>query len=74
MERALPDAFITDYRVTAREIEILAILAQGKTAAEIGQTLFISQRTVAAHLYNVYRKCGVKNRVELLRKIAEYRG
>lgn len=70
----VPEAFVIDYQITPREAELLAVLAQGKTAVQIGETLFISQRTVEAHLYNVYRKCGVKNRVELLGKIGSYRG
>jgi DNA-binding CsgD family transcriptional regulator len=70
----VPGSFITDYQITPREAEILAVLAEGKTAVHIGETLFISQRTVEAHLYNVYRKCNVKNRVVLLTKIASYRG
>ena len=68
----LPDAYLTDYRITGREAEVLALLVTGLTSAEIAARLFISQRTVEAHVYNVYRKCGVGNRVELLAKISAY--
>ena len=42
---------------------------QGKTNKEIEDDLFISIKTVKAHLYNVYKKMGVKNRLELINKI-----
>ena len=71
---SVPDAFLVDYQITPREAEILRVLISGRTAGQIGEALFISQRTVEAHLRNVYRKCGVGNRVELMAKIAGYRG
>lgn len=70
----VPQSFITDYGITPREAEILRVLVGGRTASQIGEELFIPQRTVEAHLYNVYRKCGVRNRVELVNRIAGYRG
>lgn len=69
----IPDAYLTDYRITKREAEVLALLLTGLTSAEIAGKLFVSQRTVEAHLYNVYGKCGVGNRVELVAKISSYR-
>ena len=71
---SVPDSFLNDYQITRRESEILLVLISGRTAGQIGETLFISQRTVEAHLRNIYRKCGVGNRVELMAKIAGYRG
>lgn len=68
----IPDAYLTDYRITKREAEVLAFLVIGLTSAEIADRLFISQRTVEAHLYNVYRKCDVGNRVELVAKLSSY--
>jgi DNA-binding CsgD family transcriptional regulator len=69
----IPAAFVSDYTISPREAEILRVLVTGKTSGEIGEELFISQRTVEAHLYRIYRKCNVSNRVELLNRIAEYR-
>ena len=68
----IPDAYLVDYRITKRELEVLSLLLKGLTSAEIAEKLFISQRTVEAHLYNVYSKCGVSNRVELMAKISTY--
>jgi len=70
----VPAAFVTDHSISPREAEILRVLVTGRTSAEIGEQLFISQRTVEAHLYRIYRKCGVGNRVELLNRITSYRG
>jgi HD-GYP domain-containing protein (c-di-GMP phosphodiesterase class II) len=48
--------------LTAREIEVLGLLAQGFTNGEIAQRLFISAKTVRNHLEHVYLKAGVTNR------------
>ena len=61
-----------DFSISAREREILASLLTGKTSKEIGGQLFISQRTVETHLQNIFRKCGVSNRVELVNLVNRY--
>ena len=50
--------------LTAREREVLGLLAQGLTNKDIAQNLFVSVRTVEAHLRNVYGKLGVRSRTE----------
>jgi len=50
--------------LTARETEVLRALADGLTNREIGERLFISQKTVAAHLAHIFDKLGVHTRVE----------
>lgn len=47
-----------------REIEVLQLLADGKTNREIGELLFISTRTASVHVSNILRKLGVTNRGE----------
>lgn len=69
---SLPTNFVRDYCITNREAEIVTEISRGSTNKAIGEKLFISQRTVETHIYNVYRKCGVANRVELLRLIRRY--
>lgn len=49
--------------VTGRELAVLRLLADGKTAAAIGRTLGISPRTVHVHLTHVYGKLGVNDRL-----------
>lgn len=54
----------TKYELTKREVEILEEIYSGKTNTQIAETLFISESTVKAHVYNLFRKLGVKSRVE----------
>jgi DNA-binding CsgD family transcriptional regulator len=49
-------------RLTPREREILDLVAEGKTNAEIGETLWVSPGTVRRHLENVFAKLGVHTR------------
>ncbi len=53
--------------LTKRETEVLTLVAQGLTAAEAADLLFLSSRTVSYHLANVYQKLDVSNRVKALR-------
>jgi DNA-binding CsgD family transcriptional regulator len=73
-DAAVPQTFVHDYRITNREAEIIDELANGATSKRIGEKLFISQRTVETHIHNIYRKCGVANRVELLALVKRYHG
>ena len=47
-----------------REREVLAQIARGRTNREIGERLFISQKTVGVHVGNILAKLGVSGRVE----------
>ncbi len=48
--------------LTAREVEILQLLARGWSDAQIGERLVISPRTVSSHLTSIYRKLQVNTR------------
>jgi DNA-binding NarL/FixJ family response regulator len=48
--------------LTAREVEVLRLVAQGATNRDIASTLTISERTVNTHLTNIYNKIDAKNR------------
>jgi len=50
--------------LSGREVEILGLVAQGAMNTEIAQTLYISRHTVKSHLYNIYKKIKVTNRLE----------
>lgn len=56
-----------DYSLTNREREILALVLQGKDNEELLHTLTISKHTLFKHLQNIYRKCNVSSRWELLK-------
>jgi DNA-binding CsgD family transcriptional regulator len=47
------------------------LAAEGKTARQIAERLFISERTVETHLANVYAKLGLHSKVELVRRASE---
>jgi DNA-binding NarL/FixJ family response regulator len=53
--------------LTARECEVLALLAQGCSNRQIGEALFISHRTVARHLTNIFHKIDVESRTQATR-------
>ncbi|MGH3166219.1 MAG: response regulator transcription factor [Trebonia sp.] len=54
--------------VSARELEVLALLSDGKSNTEIASKLFISRSTVKRHLTNIYAKLGAVSRVDALRR------
>ncbi|MFG2262087.1 LuxR C-terminal-related transcriptional regulator [Streptomyces sp. NPDC048720] len=54
--------------MSARELEVLAMLAEGMSNAELAGRLFISVSTVKRHLTNIYRKLGAVSRVDALRR------
>jgi DNA-binding CsgD family transcriptional regulator len=53
--------------LTAREVEVLGLVAQGLSDAEVSESLVISPRTVNAHLTSIYNKLGVNSRVAATR-------
>ncbi len=55
-----PDTF----GLSRRELEVLGLISQGRTNREIGDRLFISQKTVGVHVGNILAKLGVSGRVE----------
>ncbi|WP_027341812.1 helix-turn-helix transcriptional regulator [Hamadaea tsunoensis] len=59
--------------LTRREQEVLALAAGGASAKEIAEQLVIGERTVETHLANIYRKLGVRNRVELVAYLRDSR-
>jgi DNA-binding NarL/FixJ family response regulator len=50
--------------LTARELEVLYLLAAGKTNREIAAELVISDKTASVHVSHILSKLGVRNRVE----------
>jgi DNA-binding NarL/FixJ family response regulator len=51
-------------KLTARETEVLRLLAEGREQEEIAVQLFISRRTVGTHIENITRKLGVRSRAQ----------
>jgi DNA-binding NarL/FixJ family response regulator len=53
-----------EYSLTQREHDILSHLAEGRSNREIAQRLYLSEKTVKAHLAAIFRKLGVTNRTQ----------
>ncbi len=61
--------FVEEYKISRREEEVIRELCAGKTNKEIAETLFISLQTVKDHIYRIYLKTDVRNRVQLINLI-----
>jgi ATP/maltotriose-dependent transcriptional regulator MalT len=62
--RALDDTRELPGGLTAREAEVLALVAAGRSNREVAEALVISEKTVARHLSNIFVKIGVTSRTE----------
>lgn len=62
---------IADIGLSQREIQIIRLSAQGLTAAEIAQKLYLSVHTVNTHRQRIYSKMDVKNVSDMLRRATE---
>ena len=62
--RRAPSVKHTDIKLTRRERQILKLIKDGATNLDISESLTVSEHTVKSHLYNVYKKIGVRNRLE----------
>jgi DNA-binding CsgD family transcriptional regulator len=54
------------YKITPREQEIIDLIIKGASNKDIEKKLFISDSTVRNHIYNIYQKLDVQNRIELI--------
>ena len=57
---------IRDSALTAREREVLKLLAEGRTVRSTAGALGLSAKTVDAHKFNLMRKLGIHNKAELV--------
>jgi len=73
LEAGLPVPVRVDHTLTARERDVLALLARGRTNRQIGRTLFISEKTASVHVSNILGKLGASGRTEAV-AIASRRG
>lgn len=65
VRRAEHDSHEAAFRdLSARELEVLAQVAEGKTNAEIARVLILSEKTVRNHVSTILEKLGVTNRIE----------
>jgi DNA-binding CsgD family transcriptional regulator len=58
-------------RLTAQELQIASLAAQGLSNREIGERLFLSHRTIGSHLYRIFPKLEITSRAQLRDALAE---
>jgi len=59
--------------LTARELEVAALIADGLTDDSVARRLAIAPRTAQAHAENIRRKLDVRSRAQIARRVTEYR-
>ena len=70
----ISEQFIMQNHITHREKEIIELLLKGYNNTQIGNALFISAKTVKNHIYSIYQKTHVQNRMQLVNCINYYHG
>lgn len=60
------DSVAAQFGLTARETEIMGLIAQRKSRAEIEQELFLSQNTVKTHVRHLYAKLGARSKADVI--------
>ncbi len=57
--------------MTAQEMQIARLAADGLSNREIGQQLYLSPRTIGSHLYRIFPKLGITARSQLAERLGE---
>lgn len=63
----MTDAWNSESMLTSREFEVLQLAGEGKSNAQIGEEMNITERTVRKHMENIMQKMQVKNRTEAVK-------
>lgn len=66
LPQALPDA------LTAREVDVLKLIAAGRSNREIAETLVVSAATVKTHVHHIFQKTGARDRAQAVRYAYEH--
>jgi NarL family two-component system response regulator LiaR len=67
-DHTINETELKKFNLTAREYEVLRLLARGTTNAEIAEKLFLSLSTVKTHVSSLFVKMDVKNRTQAVEK------
>jgi len=70
-EKKLETTLQTRSHLSRRELDVIYYLTRGLSDDEIGEKLYISRQTVHTHIKNIYKKLGVKSRIELYRRVIQ---
>lgn len=57
--------------LSARELDVLILLSQGRSRAHIREVLYISKGTVDSHIHHIYSKMGIASKDELMRQLLD---
>lgn len=60
------------YNLTQREREIFLMMAEGNTNSDIKNKLYLSIKTVKNHIYSIYKKLGIDNRIQLFALLQDF--
>lgn len=66
------ELFADHYQLTARQTEVLILLAKGYSTAKIEEELVVTNHTVKAHIYGIYQKTDVHSRQELIDLLEDF--
>lgn len=69
--KAMASAQVASAHPSARELEVLYLIAQGKTTREIAAAMFVSDNTIEAHRKSLFAKLGAVNAADLVVKAIE---
>jgi DNA-binding CsgD family transcriptional regulator len=67
----LHQGYAVGEELTPQELQVAMIVGRGATNVEAGAQLFVSAKTIEAHLTHIYRKLGVRGRTELAHRLAQ---
>ena len=62
------------YGLSARELEVLVLMAKGRSAVRVADDLGVTLATINSHVNHIYRKLGVHSRQELIDVIEQNEG
>lgn len=66
------ERFAQAFGLSARETEVLALIARGRSVQAAADELFVAHSTVKTHIGHIYEKTGVSNRQDLLKMLDEF--
>jgi DNA-binding CsgD family transcriptional regulator len=66
------EPFFKRFQITPREQEIIKLILKGKSNTDIERELYISLHTVKNHIYNIYQKLEIKNRLQIASLIQSF--
>lgn len=58
--------YSTNFRLSKKEQQVIELIKEGKIYKEIAETMGVSVNTTKSHIYRIYKKCGINNRIELI--------